>query len=227
MSEPLLLLLESSGPLCSVAVSKGNSVLGQQEVEEPNSHSSHMAPLADELIRSLSLGLTELDAIVVNQGPGSYTGLRIGASLAKGLCLGLDIPLIAVSSLESIAHALSLSDPHSAHYLALIDARRDAAYAALFNNRMQLVGAERYVQFNTALRDSLPKELLMGGSGADKANALMEADHAVASVRMHAAHLLPSGLRAFQAREFEDLVSFEPNYIKTVHITPSSKNRLI
>ena len=97
---PKLLLIESSNEVCSVALSSSENIIQEKWINEPNSHSVYLAPFVDEVMWNAGLSIHELDGVVISDGPGSYTGLRIGCSLAKGICMGANIPLIAVSTLK-------------------------------------------------------------------------------------------------------------------------------
>ena len=99
----LILNIETATKICSVALAKDGKVIASKETSEGNSHSTKLAPFIKEIIDGSEYTFTDLDAVAVSMGPGSYTGLRIGVSTAKGLCFGLDIPLIAVSTLEAMA----------------------------------------------------------------------------------------------------------------------------
>lgn len=136
MSNPYLLLIETSTEVCSVALSAGESIISYRVVREAKSHARVIALLINEVLEEGGMTVDKCDAIVVSEGPGSYTGLRVGVSIAKGLCYGANKPLIAVSSLELLAR-LAVRDgailPGSV-IVSMIDARRMEVYAAKFDS---------------------------------------------------------------------------------------------
>jgi tRNA threonylcarbamoyladenosine biosynthesis protein TsaB len=131
-----ILCIETGTTVCSVAIGDENGLLGDREVSDPRAHSTQLPLLISELLHSSKLSVKQLDAVAVNKGPGSYTGLRIGVSMAKGICYSAGIPLIGIGSLHSMAVGFILSDssiPAEALLCPMIDARRMEVYSALFN----------------------------------------------------------------------------------------------
>src|SRR6476619_492243 len=139
----LLLSLETSSPVCSVALHRldGGALLGQSELRLDKSHSTHLTVLIEQLLANTGHQLADLAAVAVSDGPGSYTGLRIGAAAAKGLCFALDIPLVAVSTLRALAAqvAAGTARPENFLFCPMLDARRQEVYAALYTHDGQEV----------------------------------------------------------------------------------------
>ncbi|RZJ58689.1 MAG: tRNA (adenosine(37)-N6)-threonylcarbamoyltransferase complex dimerization subunit type 1 TsaB, partial [Hymenobacter sp.] len=130
---PLIILaLETSSPICSIALhnAENGRLLGQAELRLEKSHSTHLTVLIEQLVANTGHTLRDLAAVAVSDGPGSYTGLRIGAAAAKGLCFALDVPLVAVGTLPALAHQVATRTPRpdAYHYAPMLDARRQEVY---------------------------------------------------------------------------------------------------
>ncbi|HHB79204.1 MAG TPA: tRNA (adenosine(37)-N6)-threonylcarbamoyltransferase complex dimerization subunit type 1 TsaB [Saprospiraceae bacterium] len=221
-----LLLLETSGEVCSVCISYGNAVVSLQESTESFSHASEVTILIEKALKSANLEMKDLDAVVVSDGPGSYTGLRVGLSVAKGLCFGLDIPLIAVNSLDALAHFAQASHP-DALYFPMIDARRMEVYMRGFDADMQAIFPIGAVILSENTFDEwLPygKKIVLCGSGVEKSKTLYSGEHFVFMDTIFSSkHLVGLGLRAFQQKEFVDLAGHTPFYLKPPNITQAKK----
>ncbi len=131
----MILLLETSTPICSIALANGAEILAIRENHEGLSHAALTTIFIDEVMKEIGAKFSDLDAIAVSKGPGSYTGLRIGVSSAKGLCYALNKPLIAVSSLQALAQTASQYYSDSHVFIPMIDARRMEVYAAVYNSK--------------------------------------------------------------------------------------------
>src|SRR6478609_5772251 len=137
----LILSLETSTTVCSVAIHRGQNLLASAEVHIEQSHASKLAVLIDDVRKLSGIELKELSAIAISSGPGSYTGLRIGTSTAKGLCYALGIPLISINTLEVLAHQMSEVNVGKAFLCPMIDARRMEVYCLLMDNALNLIQA--------------------------------------------------------------------------------------
>jgi len=221
-----LLLLETSGEICSVCISYGNTVISLQESKERFSHASELTILIQKALKAVKLEMNDLDAVVVSDGPGSYTGLRVGLSVAKGLCYGLEIPLIAVNSLDALAHFAQANHP-DAMYFPMIDARRMEVYMRGFDANMQSifpVGA--VILAENTFDEWLPsgEKIVLCGSGAEKSKTLYHDKHFVFIETIFSSkHLVGLGLQAFQQKEFVELDSHTPFYLKPPNITMPKK----
>ena len=133
----LILSMETSTAVCSVALHDNGRLVALMEVHQEYSHASKLATLVSELMRVAEIKIDKIGAIAVSSGPGSYTGLRIGTSLAKGLCYSLDIPLVAIPTLKILARAVSNISSADAFLCPLIDARRMEVYCQLFNANLE------------------------------------------------------------------------------------------
>jgi len=203
MSDPLLLLIETSTEVCSVALCKGVKTISHRVINEPKAHARIIAVMVEEVLTEVGTSLANCDAVVVSEGPGSYTGLRVGVSIAKGLCYGASKPLIAVSSLELLAqlaiHAyddtgnnsldeeeihtvtdgetVSQSDVVSpeAIIIPMIDARRMEVYTAKFDSLCNpLSNTEAVILDENSFSDELSKGIVIfAGVGAEKFKSLI------------------------------------------------------
>ena len=135
-----LLCIETATEICSVALLQDDKLIALRENHEGNAHASQITLLIEAVMKDANIELKNLDAIAVSKGPGSYTGLRVGVSTAKGLCYALDIPLIAINTLESLAHEIIKNNNiQKANFCAMLDARRMEVYCAVFDNQMNSI----------------------------------------------------------------------------------------
>ncbi len=146
----LILNIETGGPTCSVCVSSNGILIKEHKEVLPNKHAAVLTILIKELLAETGYTLQQLDAIAISKGPGSYTGLRIGAAVAKGLCFTADKPLIAVSSLQALAWKMrhEATTTPEATYAPLIQARKDAVYYAMYNQQLEEVWAQSVGTFS-------------------------------------------------------------------------------
>ncbi|HSI89551.1 MAG TPA: tRNA (adenosine(37)-N6)-threonylcarbamoyltransferase complex dimerization subunit type 1 TsaB, partial [Adhaeribacter sp.] len=216
----LLLSLETSSTICSVALLLDGRLLGSSELRLEKSHSSHITVLAQQLLANTSFTEKDLSAVVVSGGPGSYTGLRIGTSTAKGLCYALDIPLLAVSTLQVLAwQAVQVTArAESFKFCPILVARRMEVYTGLYTAGLQEIMPDQALvlepdNFKEVLEEG---PVLFFGSGAAKWENFME-PHANAfflrNVMPEAAAVAELGWKKFQAGQFENTAYYEPFYV--------------
>lgn len=220
--QPTLLMIDTATAVCSLATSYGEELIGYIcERERQGEHAAVVAPLADCLLDELrERGLTP-DAIVVSAGPGSYTGLRIGSSLAKGLAHGFSIPLIAISTLEMMAagyRAQITPSSKSIHLCPMIDARRMEVYTAVFDSRGKRLQDDqpRVLSAQEPFAPNMDEvEYHFFGSGSGKCTGLWNADYVVdANFVPEAKYMHPLALQAYRDGQFVDLAYWTPNYLK-------------
>ena len=218
---PVILNIETSASQCSVSISNDSITYLQSEM--PMAHAEVLANLIQQCIEQSGVSLHELDAVAVSDGPGSYTGLRIGISTAKGLCLAIDKPLIAINTLQIIAQAAKEQSSFS-YYWPMIDARRMEVYHCIFNAQLK----EQFPMNNVILDQNdffnqynQYSSIALCGDGAQKASTLTEIP--VVEVLANAKSMAPLSNLAFQNKQFVDLVSYEPNYLKQASITVAKK----
>ncbi len=224
----LLLSLETSSPICAVALHQlaTGRLLGQTELRLDKSHSSHLTVLIEQLVINAGYQLADLGAVAVSDGPGSYTGLRIGAAAAKGLCFALDVPLLAVGTLPALAHQVAARTARADYYLyaPMLDARRDEVYTALYRADGHEIAPPAPLLLTPAvLAEQFSQQpVLFFGSGAVKLQVLIEDNpHAVflADVQPSAVSVGELALVAFEKRQFQDVAYYEPFYLKEVYTT--------
>lgn len=232
----LILNIETSTEVCSVSLAKNGSTLFKKESKEGLNHSRVLTVFIEELFDENNIKLKTIDAVAVSKGPGSYTGLRIGVSVAKGLCYGLDIPLISVNSLEILGiytaqntHKYDLpNDGYPVLFCPMIDARRMEVYTSLYNSKgeeIRPVSAE--IIDDQFIADLLTNhKVLFFGNGAEKCNNLIKHENALLKGPMatSAEFMQTITEEKFNKKQFEDVAYFEPFYLKNFVATiPKNK----
>lgn len=221
----LILNLETATTNCSVSVAKDGAVIALKEHNTPNySHSEQLHVFIQEVLAEASVSISELDAIAVSKGPGSYTGLRIGVSAAKGLCFSLDKPLIAIATLQSMAY--QIKDTNVDFIIPVLDARRMEVYSAVYNaelNQIRETEAE-LIDENSFEKYHSKGKVLLVGSGAKKCKEILQ-DKVVydTTIVPSARELAILSFEKFKAQNFEDIAYFEPYYLKDFVITSKKK----
>ena len=170
----------------------------------------------DQVIDSAKITLKKVDAVALSMGPGSYTGLRIGTSTAKGLCYALDIPLIAISTLKAMAFAMAKNEK-SAIYCPMIDARRMEVFSALYDvNNKQLRGVQADVVDENTYVEFLSNEIIFFGDGSLKCQEIINHKNAkfILGINPSAKNLGILAKAKFENKDFEDVAYFEPYYLK-------------
>ena len=212
-----ILNIETSTKACSVAIHKnGNLIALKESVTENFSHSEKLLVFVGELIENSQIRLSDLSAIAVSMGPGSYTGLRIGVATAKGLCYGLNIPLISISTLKSMSLGMSLKKKGDL-FCPMIDARRMEVYSAFFdihNIRKRKIQAD--ILDANSYKNELKEKVIFFGDGSDKAKEVIKNKNAIFITDFYpSANFI--GMLSYQKfldSDFEDLAYFEPFYLK-------------
>lgn len=220
MESPLLLCIETSSPVCSVALGKGDVVCDEIISVEPNGHSKLLASMISDLLQRNNVQFEKLDAISLNAGPGSYTGLRIGMSTAKGLCYALEKPLIAITAFESMVNAfLAKHDPDEGDLLVpMIDARRMEVYTQLYNGKgLALAEQKAHISGEGNLFLFEPQgNIYLFGSGAEKMLAGFAGYPAKSFGEsfISASTLVKIAYERWQNKAFDDVAYTTPNYGK-------------
>lgn len=220
---PTILHIESSTRTCSVAISSDGACLAYRESHDQNySHAEKLVVFIDEVIKESGVKTQGLDAVCVASGPGSYTGLRIGVSAAKGLCYGAEIQLLSISSLESMAHWATENYGKKLDGVStlcpMIDARRMEVYQQQFSSdaeplseiTAEIIDSDSYVD---VLNNG---EVVFFGDGASKCKEVIEHENAefLDDFLPSARGMITEAERKFQAGQFENLAYFEPYYLK-------------
>ena len=222
----LILSIETSTPVGSVALHQDGILLTTSEIHIPQTHASKLAVLIDQVLGNAGVSAKKLDAVAVTSGPGSYTGLRIGTSTAKGLCFALEIPLISVGSLELMAFQVAKQSGEDTLLCPMIDARRMEVYCILANHSLKIIQPIQPVVIDeNSFSDYLLKgKVLFFGNGASKCmdvigNGIMQC---ISMGLTRWLRILEKWLfRSINKRAFEDLINFEPNYLKEFLIKPA------
>ncbi|UCE93590.1 MAG: tRNA (adenosine(37)-N6)-threonylcarbamoyltransferase complex dimerization subunit type 1 TsaB [Flavobacteriaceae bacterium] len=212
-----ILNIETATKNCSVSLSKGENILAIKEINEGKfSHSEKLHSFITDVIDSAGMSMKDLDAIAISKGPGSYTGLRIGVSTAKGLCYALEIPLISVPTLEIIALRIPLEQNELV--VPLLDARRMEVYSGVFDHKYNQVRAtEAEIIDASSFKSYLEKgKVYFAGDGAEKCKDMIQHVNAgfVDGVFPSSKEMPIISNKKYLAKEFEDLAYFEPFYLK-------------
>ena len=230
----LILCIETGTDVCSVGIAKDGELLSLRESDEGRDHARKVGVFVDELLRETGIVPDDLDAVAVGRGPGSYTGLRIGVSFAKGLAYGLRKPLVAVGSLDALAEVaredyeagiLAVDGWDGAYLCPMVDARRMEVYAQVFDTEgrpqsevsAEVVGPESFAAFRGQGRP-----FVIFGSGARKCADVLP-DAVCVEVTPSVRGLAQLAQRAFDEGRTEDIAYFEPFYLKDFVVTTSKK----
>ena len=232
----LILCIETGTDICSVGLSRDGELISLRESDEGRDHARNVALFVDELLRENDIAAEELSAVAVGMGPGSYTGLRIGVSFAKGLCYGLQIPLVAVGSLDSMvqvaredheAGIIDVDNWNDAVLCPMVDARRMEVYTQMFDAQGQPLNE---VKAEIVTEESFKewrgeRQLVIFGNGAAKCREVLN-DATYINVTPSARGLAALAHQRFEAGQTEDIAYFEPFYLKYFIIIPSKKKLL-
>ena len=232
-----IILIETSTALCSAAIAEDGVVTAYRESSAPKAHASLTSVFIDEMLRERGLKIADCDAVCVSMGPGSYTGLRVGVSTAKGLCFGSGKPLLAVGTLDTlVAQAAGtvipdlIGDPR--FIIPMIDARRMEVYTAVFeiagqagNDARQITETAPAIIDENSFAEYLEQgPCLFIGDGAGKcADVIKHPNAHFCQCWPKASAMLQPALNAFEAGNFQDVAYFEPFYLKEFVATVSKK----
>ncbi len=233
----LILNIETSTTVCSVALAQNGIVISKRENHDEKSHAKTLTIYIDEVLKEAKVSFNQLDAIAVSKGPGSYTGLRIGVSVGKGLCYALNKPLIAVNTLQLMCLGLinkvnsgevAIENFSSSYLLPMIDARRMEVYTALYSSdrkvikdvSAEILTAESYEEILDVNR------IVCFGNGAFKASELIKHPNFkyIADIYTQAQYMAEISEEFYLMKKFEDVAYFEPFYLKDFVATIPKKN---
>ncbi len=219
----LILNLETSTTVCSVSLAKGGKVLALKKTEEENSHSKILTIFIEDIFKENNIDIKTIDAVAVSKGPGSYTGLRIGVSAAKGIAYGLNIPLISINTLKIMVVRVleenaKLKNDKSILFAPMIDARRMEVYTAFFNNNLEMktdISAD-IIDESSYLGELSKHNIHFFGNGAPKCKETIISTnaHFIENIYPSADNMAPLSEKAFLNKDFEDVAYFEPFYLK-------------
>lgn len=222
MENKYILLLETATDSCSVALANNNTIIAEKYINQPKAHASLLARYICDILEENNITMADCSAVAVSKGPGSYTGLRVGVSCAKGLCYGAGKPLVSVCTLATITQMAIDNKLYSGNgdYLVvpMIDARRMEVYTANFNsNGEQLTPVEaKILDENSYAEELAAGPVLFTGNGAEKFRPLVEGNpNAFFAEQMpHACGMRIIASNKVEAGDFEDNAYFEPFYLK-------------
>ncbi|WP_221389632.1 tRNA (adenosine(37)-N6)-threonylcarbamoyltransferase complex dimerization subunit type 1 TsaB [Dyadobacter sp. NIV53] len=228
----LLLSIDTSTRGCSVAVHADSVLLSNYDLNTDKSSSSMLTTLIKNAVEQAGYGLNDLDAVAVAKGPGSYTGLRVGVSTAKGLCYALDKPLIAINTLEAMSLQVIPFFSKDTLFCSMIDARRMEVYASVFDfENNSILETKAIIMDEHSFEDLLHNnKIVFFGDGAEKCKKLLSANENAIflneEIRPSAKTVGQLALKFFTESHFENLVTFEPYYLKDFMTPPSRKAAL-
>ncbi|RYG17345.1 MAG: tRNA (adenosine(37)-N6)-threonylcarbamoyltransferase complex dimerization subunit type 1 TsaB [Chitinophagaceae bacterium] len=225
---PTILQLETATPVCAVALSIDGKTVAFKEETAQNIHAAKLTLFINEVMEQAGIAFADLDAVAVSKGPGSYTGLRIGVSTAKGLCFALDKPLIGINTLCMMAAGFLAQNPgYQGLVCPMIDARRMEVFTAIFDHNLtEIEATNAKIIDETSFLDLLTQhEITFIGNGAEKSNTLIQHKNAkFSATNFNAASNMTSlANAAFMRKDFEDVAYFEPFYLKDFVFTVPKK----
>ncbi len=222
----MILSIETGGEICSVALSENDKLISLRESDGGQNHAQDVALFIQEILHENSISCKDLKAVAVSKGPGSYTGLRIGVSVAKGICYGANIPLIAINSLESLASIaiddfnaglLDINTLDNSILCPMIDARRMEVYEQLYNQNCKATSEvnAHIITPESFTSNSEHDQFIIFGSGAQKCiDTLKVKGLKYIDIKGSARGIANRAYLAYQKGEFEDFAYFEPLYLK-------------
>ena len=218
MYSPIILHMDTATKVCSVSISKGHEIIALKEIKDDHySHSEKLHVFIEDILKKSNIDITQLNAVCVSKGPGSYTGLRIGVSAAKGLCYALDIPMLAIDTLKIMAMAC-IEQYDFDLYVPMIDARRMEVYMAIYDNHQHCVvpTCAEVIDTESFLQRLETQKIIFFGSGSQKCKMLINHPnaHFLNKEMVSSSHMAKLSYEKYTERDFEDTAHFEPHYLK-------------
>jgi tRNA threonylcarbamoyladenosine biosynthesis protein TsaB len=214
-----ILCIETATTVCSVCVTADEKVISIREINNGFTHAENLHVFIEEVLKEANLSLSQIHAVAVSKGPGSYTGLRIGVSAAKGLCYALNIPLISVDTLQSMAWSVADLNKEDVLYCPMLDARRMEVYCAVYNNKF-----EKILPVNALVLDensiqifNLKKPICFFGDGLNKSKTLLQQINGaifIENVVPSAKNMVVFANAKLDQNQVENVALFEPFYLK-------------
>ena len=224
-----IILIETSTALCSVALAEEGNIVAYRESSAPKAHASLTAVFIQEMLSERGITISDCNAVCVSMGPGSYTGLRVGVSTAKGLCFGSGKPLLAAGTLDTLVAQANFVIPgltgNPRFIIPMVDARRMEVYTAVFENGRQLTDTAPAIIDENSFAEYLEQgTCLFIGDGAGKcADVIKHPNASFCQCYPKASSMLDPAVAAFRAGDFKDVAYFEPFYLKEFVATVSKK----
>ncbi|WP_192346429.1 tRNA (adenosine(37)-N6)-threonylcarbamoyltransferase complex dimerization subunit type 1 TsaB [Algoriphagus sp. Y33] len=226
----VILSLETSTPVCSIAVHQKGVLLGKKSLDVPGAHSEKLMGMIQSLLEECSLTINQINAVAVSEGPGSYTGLRIGVSVGKGLAYAGDIPLIAVSTLKALSYGARVQIKNQGLIVAMLDARRMEIYWEVFDYDLNSVRELDSEIIDAGSFSGLLEKgtVFFVGDAVKKVSEVIAHPNAVfLDVKISAEYIGVLAFEKFLRAEFADVAYFVPNYLKEFKALQSKKNPLL
>ncbi len=222
-----ILNIETATHICSVALSKDGNTIDLIESHEDKTHAELLSVFIEQILQQNKIKTTDLSAIAVSEGPGSYTGLRIGVSVAKGLCYGLKIPLIAIPTLKAMANGAINNVKKDALLCPMIDARRMEVYTTIYNTDLNIISniEAKIIDQNTFNDLLLKNKIVFFGTGSDKCKTEIQNNNALFLKEFYisAQHMSNLSYNLFLKQDFKNTAYFEPFYLKEFQAIKSQK----
>ncbi len=224
----LILNIETSNRLCSVSLGNNGVLVGYIESEESNMHSTYLGPFIDKLLKDNGICVTDIDAIAVSKGPGSYTGLRIGVSMAKGLCYGLGKPLIGIMTHDVLLRKAkrNVFDANNSLFVSMTDARRQEVYMTIYNNNNEILKGP----FNEIITKDIFNEYSNGniylyGDGSIKCKEILKENRFkyLDVLYPDSLNMIELSEYRYNNKQYDDYINFIPVYVKSFYTTSKPK----
>ena len=221
--------IETATQVCSAALAQDGKVLVSKEEHIPQSHASLLTSFIKQVVEEANLQLKELDAVAISAGPGSYTGIRIGISVAKGLCYGLQCPLIKVNTLQAMANGakmrLKANLTADTYFVPMIDARRMEVFTAIFDKDLKEIKSSHPKVIDKTIFAEYSQKLYFFGTGAPKCSPFINSpkDTLLEPFSCSASHMATLSGESFNAQRFEALDKIKADYFKSFY----TKSKLI
>ncbi len=222
-----ILNIETATHICSISLSKNGKTIDLIESFEDKTHAELLTVFIEKILIQNKINTSDLSAIAVSEGPGSYTGLRIGASVAKGLCYGLKIPLISIPTLLAMAKGAKETQKEDALLCPMIDARRMEVYTSIYDQQLNTIeDVHAKIIDEDSFLDILAKQkVLFFGTGSEKCKSSIQHNNAifVDQACISANNMSSLSFEKFENNNFEDIAYFEPFYLKEFQAIKSNK----
>jgi len=219
-----LLCIETATTVCSVCITADDKILTYKEINNGFSHAENLHVFIQDVLKEANLYIKQINAVAISKGPGSYTGLRIGVSAAKGLCYALQIPLISIDTLQSMAYTVAQDKNEDALYCPMLDARRMEVYCAVYDKNLETIKAVNALVVDEKSVEvfNLNKAIYFFGDGMPKVKHLLETNKNAVfmdAIFPSAKNMASLAFTKFSKKQFEDVAYFEPFYLKEFFTT--------
>jgi len=214
-----ILCIETSTTVCSVCVTANEKIISFREINNGFTHAENLHVFIEEILKEAGLSFSQLSAVAVSKGPGSYTGLRIGVSSAKGFCYALNIPLISIDTLQSMAWGVAQKKQEDILYCPMLDARRMEVYCAVYDKDLNTVVPVNALVLDENSIEIFPKSksILFFGDGMEKAKNLLQKNNFASfslGIFPSSTNMAALAFAKFQQKQFKNVALFEPFYLK-------------